>query len=678
MRCAVECSSDYKVSWEDLVVIIVDTANIIFPLEWKKESNFDENSDNAEGVSEIKTEVESSDESDLDDDTKKDQSTGRKRRRSDLDKTYVFPSRRCLNNWLEDASYLNLRFAADQLINKGDNTVTVGTDDTTKAAGHKMYDVKADHITLAGPDQTRKVFTTGYSENTSHSGVDSAKTYQHKLQCLAVLTDSSVEEILSSIDFWMADRAGDNSVMLQTLGIAEDKILKCCAHVILAIDHAIDKVFKDVEQRIGVHKLLDVSAGTKAFSASTSIHTLGQIAIAKLLSPSHAANSVSLYGEYVSWLQEKQRKLDTFGGFVANRFRRIAEIAQKFLAHRQSILDFFESVVDKNSNKLVLAVATYIQSDWFLCCSEVYSEIGDMIIFPLMDILGIDKAKQVKRDDRNWSGVHNFFKEKLPLLENQRETLSKTVECKDKLISAVLDEVVVSLKRQLSEMSYFREITGEKLDSPLPDPEKLKYAPMTNLGCEGEFAKLDNRVKISGGSTSVDTHSRKNIVSTNGLLVDTSFVELSSNEKKRQWKWARASPQVQEAKKLHKDFLETVKAAKILAVQKKEAMKKKKSIRVIKLLESCKSHGGPVTPSSLGLLDQLKSKDLLLEVGYLRATIAPDIKQKRRIRLDTGKFKMENFSDQELRTSIRNSVNPESNLAETVKTLLRVVFEEKS
>ena len=94
-------------------------------------------------------------------------------------------------------------------------------------------------------------------------------------------------------------------------------------------------------------------------------------------------------------------KKDSFGGFVSNIFGRIAEIAQKFLSHHQSILDFFQSVVDENSNKLVLIVSTYIQSHWFLCYTEVYSEIGNMIIFPLMDILGIEKAKDVKRDDRN-------------------------------------------------------------------------------------------------------------------------------------------------------------------------------------------------------------------------------------------------------------------------------------
>ena len=44
----------------------------------------------------------------------------------------------------------------EELVNKGENVVTVGLDDTTQAAGHKSYDVKADHITISGPVVPRK------------------------------------------------------------------------------------------------------------------------------------------------------------------------------------------------------------------------------------------------------------------------------------------------------------------------------------------------------------------------------------------------------------------------------------------------------------------------------------------------------------------------------------------
>ena len=84
--------------------------------------------------------------------------------------------------YLQDASYLSLEYIAQQILNKEDNIVTVGLDDTTKAAGHRCYDVKADHITIAGPSGKRKSLTTGYVENVSHSGKDGAEAYEFKTE----------------------------------------------------------------------------------------------------------------------------------------------------------------------------------------------------------------------------------------------------------------------------------------------------------------------------------------------------------------------------------------------------------------------------------------------------------------------------------------------------------------
>ena len=129
--------------------------------------------------------------------------------------------------------------------------------------------------------------------------------------------------------------------MFSHLGIVidEERVLKCCAHIILGIDNAADRRFRIAEQKIGVQKLLNISVGQKAFcSPSTSIHTLGQIALYKLLSPSHAAQSISLYSEYTQWMSQKGILHEGFHGFTANRFGRIAEIAKEYTARRDSIL----------------------------------------------------------------------------------------------------------------------------------------------------------------------------------------------------------------------------------------------------------------------------------------------------------------------------------------------------
>ena len=77
-------------------------------------------------------------------------------------------------------------------------------------------------------------------------------------------------------------------------------------------------------------------------------------------------------------------------------------------------------------------------------------------------------------------------------------------------------------------MKYFQEeeCTNEDTES------KLKHVPLTNLGAESKFAKLDNRLQVSGGTASIETLSRKDIVATNDFLVDSSFTELSTDEEK--------------------------------------------------------------------------------------------------------------------------------------------------
>ncbi|ESO93018.1 hypothetical protein LOTGIDRAFT_162042 [Lottia gigantea] len=216
-------------------VRIREVANTVFGQQWQVSKTNSDDQDIGE--------FDDGDDVDDDYDDKLD-NPGEKRKRSSKDRTYVMPSRRCLANWLEAASFLNLQMVAQSLIEKDDNVVTIGLDDTTKAAVHKVIDVKNDHITICRPTG-KKTMTTGYIENVSHTGKDAAKAYEYKLQSLAILADTSLDDIKQHIDFWMTDRAADCSKMLECMEVQSDKILKCCAHVILGVDSAIDKVFRD-------------------------------------------------------------------------------------------------------------------------------------------------------------------------------------------------------------------------------------------------------------------------------------------------------------------------------------------------------------------------------------------------------------------------------------------------
>ena len=213
------------------------------------------------------------------------------------------------------------------------------------------------------------------------------------------------------------------------------------------------------------------------------------------------------YNEYMSWVELYNIEHTGFKGFIANIFGRIVEIAKEVLCRQQSIIKMFYAIVDVNSNKLVLAVSTYIQNNWFLCCAKIYSRLGDILIFPLMEILGIDsRGSRVGKSERNWAGVRSFFERKVPELKQIRDDAMVANDGQSRLYGALIDEVVDTLERQLSEMAYLQSYETR---ATVVDEAKMKFDPVTNLGCEAEFAKLDVRIVASGRSTSVQTYSRK-------------------------------------------------------------------------------------------------------------------------------------------------------------------------
>ena len=171
VRCTVQCVSEFKVSHADISGIIVRSANMIFGQNWQ--ISFDKNVDEDD-------EANQSDDDSGGENTATSSTTLIRKRNSVGDLTYIFLSKRCISMYLQNAYLLTIKHVASYLTSKGDNVITVGLDDTTKAAGHKMYDIKADHITVHGPEG-KKSLTTGFMENISHSGENSAATYDEKL-----------------------------------------------------------------------------------------------------------------------------------------------------------------------------------------------------------------------------------------------------------------------------------------------------------------------------------------------------------------------------------------------------------------------------------------------------------------------------------------------------------------
>ena len=165
------------------------------------------------------------------------------------------------------------------------------------------------------------------------------------------------------------------------------------------------------------------------------------------------------------------------------------------------------------------------------------------------------------------------------------------------------------------------------------------------------------------------------MICTNALLVDSSSNNLSDKERLDSWEWMRASEESSKVRKLERDFLATVKMSKNLVLAKKEELKRKKNLRLLQTIDICKQHGGPLTDNNLELAKSLSKKQLISEIVFLQLTVVPNIRQQRRVKdSNTGKFRVEKFTAEELRTSIRNAIKPEDEADKNVDGLLLKIF----
>ena len=162
-------------------------------------------------------------------------------------------------------------------------------------------------------------------------------------------------------------------------------------------------------------------------------------------------------------------------------------------------------------------------------CARVYEKLGNDVIFPLVEILGIDNKKDKSCHKRIWEGSREVYAEIIPQLKNTRIILKTDKSGENHLHSAVLTEVVETIERQPSHMRYFNQSGSQaKMDN-----EKLKHS-LENLGAESQFAKLENRIAVCRGLASVLSYSRRNVIATNRLLVDTEVTE--KYEAEERWK----------------------------------------------------------------------------------------------------------------------------------------------
>ena len=186
------------------------------------------------------------------------------------------------------------------------------------------------------------------------------------------------------------------------------KRLKCNAHVVLAVDAALEKTFKHTETLVGTSNLISSGPAHVFSSSPNSIWCLGLIASAKLVSPSHMKEAITLYKEYTNFLKEnvnlsnEYASISTellrsgFKGLVSNKFGRVGELSKATDSQQQLLELFFERWVDVHANKLFLAVDAYLKSRWLTNCCAIASTFYDEVVIPIKKVIGIDEFKKLK------------------------------------------------------------------------------------------------------------------------------------------------------------------------------------------------------------------------------------------------------------------------------------------
>ena len=90
---------------------------------------------------------------------------------------------------------------------------------------------------------------------------------------------------------------------------------------------------------------------------------------------------------------------------------------------------------------------------------------------------------------------------------------------------------------------------------------------------------------------------------------------------------------------------------------------------VLEDLEKCKAHGGPITEKDIHKLDGMTYDELIHEVGYLKRTIAPQLRLKQKV-----EGKMVKYTAEQLREQLRDVINPKNDSSHDINALLQAAL----
>ena len=186
------------------------------------------------------------------------------------------------------------------------------------------------------------------------------------------------------------------------------------------------------------------------------------------------------------------------------------------------------------------------------------------------------KKEKSKENSSNWGDIYNIFKEKLTSISKLEEEYSKLDGGKNKFIYETLKEVGKSVERQLGEVQIFEPLlknskfSKEEVRQNKALLDAMKNAPLTNSGCESENAYLGMMCSQTGGSASLQTLSKKRVISKNEYLKCSEITSATDEQRQTMWKWSRTSDAAKSVKEIEQTIVKDVRASRDLALEVKK------------------------------------------------------------------------------------------------------------
>ena len=113
------------------------------------------------------------------------------------------------------------------------------------------------------------------------------------------------------------------------------------------------------------------------------------------------------------------------------------------------------------------------------------------------------------------------------------------------------------------------------------------------------------------------------------------------------------------------EFRKKVKAVQNVAFEEKAKLRDKLNMKLLQNLEACKAHGGPLMEKDADKLSSLTYEQLVNEVGYLKKTIAPQLRFKRKV-----DKKFVKYSAAQLIQQIKDVIKPRNDTSKDIDDLI--------